>query len=273
MNIFSKNLRFLREKRGMKLDDFGFLDIKKGTMSNYELGNTEPKIDLICKLSKFFGIDIDEFLTKDLSTNISSTKTYDIPNTNHILEEPIDIYSNKKVEKLIPIVDINVAAGIGGCLNGEYIEVENNICLPGNLISFDRKYYALKIKGDSMAPTLLDSSYIIVKLLERSEWEDLPDKHICVVSDKEGKAYIKRIKNRFKKHGFIVCMSDNPNKVIFPNFNIIEEEINTIWHAEWYLSPKMPNIHETYYNKIEDMSDDIDLIKQQINQIVKNINK
>ena len=273
MSIFSKNLRFLREKRGMKLDDFSFLNIKKGTMSNYELGNTEPKIDLICDLSKFFGIDINEFLMKDLSTNISTTIKYNFPTNNHIVEEPIDTYSNKKISKLIPIVDINVAAGIGGCINGDYIDVEDNICLPGNLISFDRKYCAPKVKGDSMAPTLLDSSYIIVKLLERSEWVDLPDKHICVVSDNEGRSYIKRIKNRFKKHGFLVCMSDNPNKVLFPNFNLLEEEINTIWHAEWYLSPKMPNIHETYYNKIEDMSDDIDLIKQQLTQIVKNINK
>jgi transcriptional regulator with XRE-family HTH domain len=41
MSVFSKNLRYLRESRGLKLDEFEFLGIKKGTMSNYELGNTE----------------------------------------------------------------------------------------------------------------------------------------------------------------------------------------------------------------------------------------
>ena len=40
MSVFSKNLRYLRESRGLKLDEFEFLGIKKGTMSNYELGNT-----------------------------------------------------------------------------------------------------------------------------------------------------------------------------------------------------------------------------------------
>lgn len=54
MSIFSKNLRYLRESRGLKLDEFEFLGIKKGTMSNYELGNTEPKLSLLCEISKFF---------------------------------------------------------------------------------------------------------------------------------------------------------------------------------------------------------------------------
>ena len=49
MSIFSKNLRYLRESRGLKLDEFEFLGIKKGTMSKYELGNTEPKLSLLCE--------------------------------------------------------------------------------------------------------------------------------------------------------------------------------------------------------------------------------
>ena len=59
MSVFSKNLRYLRESRGLKLDEFEFLGIKKGTMSNYELGNTEPKLSLLCEISKFFRISID----------------------------------------------------------------------------------------------------------------------------------------------------------------------------------------------------------------------
>ena len=66
MSIFSKNLRHLRESRGLKLDEFEFLGIKKGTMSNYELGNTEPKLSLLCEISKFFRISIDDFLLKDI---------------------------------------------------------------------------------------------------------------------------------------------------------------------------------------------------------------
>ena len=83
MGVFSNNLRFLRESRGLKLDEFESLGIKKGTMSNYELGNTEPKLGLLCELSKFFGVSVDDLLNKDLSTAIS------LPNTAQIPEETI----------------------------------------------------------------------------------------------------------------------------------------------------------------------------------------
>lgn len=39
----SKNIRFLREERGLKLSDFEQFGIV-GTLSNYELGKTEPKL-------------------------------------------------------------------------------------------------------------------------------------------------------------------------------------------------------------------------------------
>lgn len=72
MSFFSKNLRFLRESRGLKLDEFECIGIKKGTMSNYELGNTEPKLNLLCEISKFFGISIDDLLLQDIEVQGSS---------------------------------------------------------------------------------------------------------------------------------------------------------------------------------------------------------
>ena len=80
MSVFSKNLRYLRESRGLKLDEFEFLGIKKGTMSNYELGNTEPKLSLLCEISKFFRISIDDFLLKDIEADRKSTRL----NSSHI---------------------------------------------------------------------------------------------------------------------------------------------------------------------------------------------
>lgn len=78
MSIFSNNLRFLRESKGLKQEDFDFLGIKKGTMSNYELGNTEPKLSLLCELSKFFGYSIDDLLKKDLSNITINDRFSDI---------------------------------------------------------------------------------------------------------------------------------------------------------------------------------------------------
>ena len=75
-----------------------------------------------------------------------------------------------------------------------------------------------------MSPTLQDGGYAIIRFLDRSEWAKMPDERIFVVSDMEGKSYLKRVKNRFKK-GFIVLKSDNPDQASYPNFNLTAEEI------------------------------------------------
>ena len=37
--------------------------------------------------------------------------------------------------------------------------------------------FCIRVKWESMTPTILDSSYIIARLLDRSEWEDMPERH------------------------------------------------------------------------------------------------
>lgn len=64
---FSKNIRFLREARGLKLSDFEQFGIKVGTLSNYELGKTEPKLEIVMFFSKFFRKSIDDLLFSDIS--------------------------------------------------------------------------------------------------------------------------------------------------------------------------------------------------------------
>lgn len=64
---FSKNIRFLRESKGLKLSDFEQFGIKVGTLSNYELGKTEPKLEILMFFSKFFRKSIDDLLFSDLA--------------------------------------------------------------------------------------------------------------------------------------------------------------------------------------------------------------
>ena len=172
----------------------------------------------------------------------------------------------------IPMIDISAAAGCCGCDNPDYLEIVDSIKLPTFMVDKHAHYYCVRVKGESMSPTLLDSSYIIVRLMERYEWEDLPEKHVYVISDREGRTYVKRLKNRLQNKGFVVCMSDNVDKSNYPNFNIMLNEINTILHAEWYISAKMPNLNETYYKKIGEMDDRIDLLENQIRTIIKGKN-
>lgn len=264
MILISKNLKFLRKKLNFTQEELAEkLNVKANTISNYEKGVSQPDIATISTLMEIFDISSDELLFEDLSIKKSS----------NLINKPS--YPSISVDDnfvSIPLVDISVAAGCCGYDNPDYLEVVDTIKMPSSMVHDGCKYFCVHIKGESMSPTLLDSSYVVVRLLERSEWQDMPDRHVYVVSDRDGRSYIKRIKNRFSKHGFIVCMSDNIDKVNYPNFNLEEQEINSILHAEWYFSAKMPNLNETYYDKVNQLEDDMDVIKRQMAQIIKSVN-
>ena len=166
---------------------------------------------------------------------------------------------------VIPITDISVAAG-AGAFNSDYIEKVDSLRLPGLLIKNGATYLCVKIKGPSMSPTLQDGGYVIIRHLDKSEWAKMPDERIFVVSDNDGKSYLKRVKNRFKQD-FIVLKSDNPGQATFPNFNLTSAEINSIWYVEWYLTAKMPNIHDNYYTRLRKLEEIVDDLQQSHSKI------
>lgn len=193
-----------------------------------------------------------------------------MPNTGkttgtNIVELPVPMEDESELVA-IPVVDISVAAG-SGFYNPDHLSEIDCIRMPRSMVKGSQPHLCVRIKGESMVPTLQDGGYLIIRLLDPSEWRDIRDGHVYVVAEKEGRAFVKRLKNRFVEHGFIVCMSDSADVQRYPNFNLMEYEINTIWHAEWYISAKMPNIHATYYNKVSLLEDKYDEVVNQLQQL------
>ena len=184
--------------------------------------------------------------------------------STNIVSLPIPVEPDEELVS-VPLVDISVAAGTG-FNNPTYMEEIDCIRFPQSMIKGNYTYLCVRIKGESMVPTLQDGGYLVVRLLDRSEWENIRDGHVYVVSDNEGKAYVKRIKNRLKEYGIIICNSDNPDPMGYPSFNLQENELNSIWHAEWYISAKMPNIHATYYNKVSELECAFDNMRREFKE-------
>ncbi|UJH90074.1 helix-turn-helix domain-containing protein [Antarcticibacterium sp. 1MA-6-2] len=70
MSFFGKNIRKIRSVRSLSQQAFADLfDLKRGTLGAYEEGRSEPKIDTIITIAKYFSIPIDELLTKELTVN------------------------------------------------------------------------------------------------------------------------------------------------------------------------------------------------------------
>lgn len=189
--------------------------------------------------------------------------------STNIVELPVPLEDESELVA-IPVVDISVAAG-SGFFNPDELSEIDCIRMPRSMIKGRQPHLCVRIKGESMVPTLQDGGYLVIRLLDRSEWCDIRDGHVYVISEVEGRAFVKRLKNRLEAHGFIVCMSDSADVQRYPNFNLVEQEINTIWHAEWYISAKMPNIHATYYNKVSLLEDKYDEVFNQLQQLTNEV--
>lgn len=238
-----------------KVDFARYLGIKPNVLSNWFSRDTFDE-DIITQKCEFLNpiwiktgmgpmlkIDEDPLKGSDVFKRVEKTNA---------IEPPIAIESKKGT---IPITDISVAAG-SGYLNQDHIEELDTIILPERMMN-SGKHLCVRVKGNSMAPTLHDSGYIVIRFIDKGDWNHIANEHVYVIADNEGRAFLKRIKNRFKK-GFITLMSDNPDKATYPNFNLQFDEINTIWHVEWYISAKMPNIHDQYYSRLQALENRLD---------------
>lgn len=67
MSNLSENLRLLRKHKSLQQEDMQeHLGISRATWSNYELGKTEPKIDVLLAIAAFFDLTVDKLLKDDL---------------------------------------------------------------------------------------------------------------------------------------------------------------------------------------------------------------
>ena len=269
-NYFSKNVLFLRKKSRLTQSECASaLSLKRNTISNYESGHSEPNIDTIILLAGYFAITVDELLMVNLETgSFDIAGAADGPGSEQhkkaiatlpLIAEP-DLAYGRKLQA-IPITDIAVAAG-NGIYNNSYIEKVEAIYLPADLVKKGSTYLCVQIKGLSMAPTLQDGGFVVVRLLDRAEWAGMPDEFVAVIVDTEGRSYLKRIDTRFSK-GFIVLKSDSPDKASFPSLQLPLNDIAAIWKVEWYLSAKMPNVHDQFYTRLQQLEDKVeDLINK-----------
>jgi transcriptional regulator with XRE-family HTH domain len=66
-NYFSKNLKYLRKKENLDLEQMGrILGKGKSVVNGYENGKNEPPLSVCYKLVRYFGIDLVHLVEKDL---------------------------------------------------------------------------------------------------------------------------------------------------------------------------------------------------------------
>jgi phage repressor protein C with HTH and peptisase S24 domain len=234
-----------------------FLDITPQMLSNWDSRDT---FDYSVIYRKCVDINPDWILSKgkgEISRNKDTQKEYKNTPINSNILNSIN-YGNK-----IPIVNASIITSVKNCLNDIVQNPFDYITLPLNMIQPDSTYLCVRKLGDSMSPTLSDSDIIIIRLINSSEWANIPNEQIFIVTDENDHYYIRRIK-KIPNEKFFVCSSDNVDKANFPTFNLDESDIQSIWKVELQISSKMTNINDNYYNKLKQIEDRLDILSQKI---------
>lgn len=105
LNYFGKNLQFLRKEKKLRQHQmFDSLGFSRTTWSNYEQCRTAPSLDGLIRISRFFGVSLDELIAEDIEQKFEDRKykQYGYPETISLVEEPhrgLD-YLKNRLEKL-----------------------------------------------------------------------------------------------------------------------------------------------------------------------------
>lgn len=160
MSILSDNMRFLRtQKKNISQREMAEnLIITRERYAKYEDGSTEPPIEILIRLSRYYTISIDLFLTVDLR-KYDLEEILKLPDNRILLPIKVDVSGNNVIE----IVPAKASMGyLNGYSDPEYIESLQELVLP---FLTNGKYRAFSADGDSMPPHQ-DGAYVIGQYVE-----------------------------------------------------------------------------------------------------------
>tara|TARA_R110002096_G_scaffold14567_1_gene50523 strand:+ start:132 stop:911 length:780 start_codon:yes stop_codon:yes gene_type:complete len=217
MKYIQSNIKHLRSLKKFSQERFAEeLKWTRSMVGSYEEGRSEPSIDRLIGLSKYFDIPIDILVKNDLRA-AKDTSFIEVGNKRVLF--PITV--NEANEDLIEIIPAKASAGyLQGYADPEYIEQLQKIKLPFLPTGTHR---AFPISGDSMLP-VKDGSFIVAKFID--DINDVKNGRTYIVLTKEDGLVYKRVYNKIKEQGCLELHSDNKAYGVY-NVNI--QEVIELW--------------------------------------------
>lgn len=166
MCYIGKNLRYLREINGIEQSQIASLLGKKSTsaISEWEKGVRNPNIGDLHDLAVFFNVNLDDFVSRDLTISDIKTKTS----------------ISASFYKFFPVsVSAGALENIEGITNYEEIPVSDKLL---GKYAGSKNIILLKVNGESMNKLIPNGSYIVVDT-SRKQLGDIKSKDIVVFSN------------------------------------------------------------------------------------------
>lgn len=250
------NLKYLRKKYGKTQDALSAaVNIGRTTIANYEAGISEPNVETLITFAKFFGVSVDEMLSKNME-DLLNAKEKDVllrsaqgqsySGMPHVIT--VDSHGNDN----IVYVPVKARAGyLNGYGDTEFIETLPTFRLPG---LSNATYRMFEVEGPSMAPNVLHGDRIIGEWVE--SFDDIRDNRVHIIVHSGGVA-VKRIINRLKERGKIYLKSDTiAHRHEYPTIEVAPEDIKEIWYGRLKISSDFTEPAEVYH-RLADLEMDV----------------
>lgn len=235
---FGSNIQLLRKRRRISQEDLAKeLDIKRSSLSGYELGNSEPNFETLLRFSAFFKLSVDKLLKLNLH-QVSEVYLAQ-------LEQGIDMditggklrvlatTVNSENEENIELVPVKAKAGYAtGYGDPDFIKVLPTFNLP--FLDRNKKFRTFQISGDSMPP-VSDKSWVTGEFVQN--WKTIKDGYPYIVVTENDGLVFKLLYNQLDKNQTLLLCSTNP---IYEPYEININEVYEIWKFVNYISNEMP---------------------------------
>lgn len=160
-NYFSKNLKFLRENKGISKNKLGeMVGVNQSTIGRWEANEMAPSIDNVEEVANALNVPLPDMLIQDL--------TFD--NAKPVEDENVTY---------IPVLG-TIKAGIPIEAQQEVLEY---IDIPKNWTLGGKEFYGLKISGNSMTPKYNENDIVIFEKTEDMLSADNKDCAVMVNGD------------------------------------------------------------------------------------------
>lgn len=219
--MFPNNIKVLRARLNLSQQQMSEeLNIPRTTLSGWERASTEPNIEMLGRLARYFGIPLDDLLFGNVE-QIQHIRTNQ--NKMKVLAITVDRENNGNIE----LVETKAEAGyLESLYDPEFMRELPRIYFP-NIPQ--GTYRAFEIRGDSMLP-MEPGNIVITKYTENLE--AIKDgKTYVVVGRNEGVVY-KRV-YRDKDREQLILVSDN---ALYSPYTVHFSEIQQLWQYYAHLN-------------------------------------
>jgi transcriptional regulator with XRE-family HTH domain len=265
------NLKYLRKKAGKTQDGLSSeVNIGRTTIANYEAGISEPNVETLRTIAKYFGVSLDNLLSKNLEQAQSSDEEPDEkdlmlrgafgpPKPAGYSGIPRIITVDNSGNDNIVYVPVKARAGyLLGYGDAEFMESLPTFRLPG---LSNATYRMFEVEGPSMAPNVLHGDRIIGEWID--QLDKIRDNRVYVVVHTGGVA-VKRVVNRLKERGKLYLKSDTiAHRHEFPTLEIDPEDIKEVWYGRMKISSDFSEPAEVYH-RLADLEMDVMEMKRMI---------